>query len=1415
MAVFVALWWLIVGCCCCGYSSSLFVAEKQQEQEQQQDGVDDGGGTGGRQYHEWSLEEIHRTLGSDWPDRYRRWVRVTTAQEAYGLPRAGDREEDCPFDEGEKGCLNYILVLQDWMTHPEGSASAQRLPTVLWSGTLHGDERVGPTAVMETAQLLLEATLCQHQQTTTTTFSSFPKTRPSSDEQRTLAQDDESIGCQLELENRYGMTVGQRRWLARLLTTRRIVVVPAANALGYFRNERREAIVDPNRDFPYDQRIRDRCFRTVAARTMNEIFRHDLVRTALLFHAGVAILGYAWGAFSHFEIDSPDDTSQHQLCRAMSDFGGSIVLHNSTTNRTANEVESPPYRYGPINQILYYARGNMNDWAYAASWDTDQVSVCNPDTYGGYEGFKSVYDNSTLRVFPVLVETSGDKQPHPSTLGHTQGLLQPPQTNTSGHVPRNIRVALANADLVEPYLHLVGVNHVLLPDDNIVPFDTNTTTKSTRTVYVPQDQDKVTIAWTVGGALDIDETRIWYAPWSLVDNETLLHDPVRDVLQESGVFVMGKNLTGTGYFAPNGASPSVPKHNDVDDVMGPCFVDEIDLSGIAVGESVVVLVSARVDGAWLQQPEVFSPPDTLPQTHLVQARTNPNWYHHANGRIVQGRLDWFSLPVRLIREGNTTAELVPTTPPSTVPSSAPSTLPSLVPSSEPSGTTSSTLPSLVPSLAPSATATTAQPSVVPSMAPTTSTQPSVVPSLTPSGPPADTLPSLVPSLAPSGPPAETPPSLVPSSAPTQSSSSAPSATTTSTPSSVPLGPPTNTLPTYPRAYKYLSYEDIHLRMLDFQRDYRDFVRLSTAQGQYGFPAAGTAEDCPIDFGMDGCLNFIIRIQDYVAHPERSDSSNRLPSVFWSGAVHGDELVGPTIVMETLGLLLEAVACESKPRHDFEFDEALQCRADLRARGISDAQRKWLARLVSTRRLVVIPTANALGYFRNERGEDGVDPNRDFPYDLRSSSRERCMESLAARTINEVFLEEMFQVGISFHGGIEYIGYEWGNPSHFFVDSPDVTSQAQIALAMQTAGGTFNTSSVSSGGLYRIGTMNDFIPIRGGMEDWAYAASWDAPLTSPCNPSSFGGYPAEKTTYNDSTHRTYNILLEASHRKAPNETLLGTNEDVLNPNTPGNGHISRNLRLSLLSVDVAQPYVSIYGVNGLRLSNDVIPVVENPVCDTVAPRVSIPAGTDTLDLSWTVGGAMEIDATNVWYAPASMVGDGALDCVSQPSADLVASVFAKGESLAGRGFFHPQGPDPFTDETVLGPSFTAAIDVSGLSRNDTLVVLASARVDSNWLVQPRAPGPVSIPQTHLVQARTNPEWFHESGGKIVQGRLDWFSLPLIVSVDPESTSVVELTERLAADPPPVEKAQPRRKKISRKKLDRFVRPNERRLRGSTP
>ncbi|KAG3069007.1 hypothetical protein PC121_g9984 [Phytophthora cactorum] len=358
---------------------------------------------------------------------------------------------------------------------------------------------------------------------------------------------------------------------------------------------------------------------------------------------------------------------------------------------------------------------------------------------------------------------------------------------------------------------------------------------------------------------------------------------------------------------------------------------------------------------------------------------------------------------------------------------------------------------------------------------------------------------------------------------------------------------------------------------------------------------------------------------------------------------------------------------------------------------------WLQHLVKTRTIVIVPTANAYGYSHNVRRELNVDPNRDFPYNL--GDGKECMVTTAARALNELWRDHLFQLGITFHAGRECITYEWGAKNHVKESgksdkSPGNQSQQQLSRIMSRFGGEFE----ESGEYYPDGTMNDIVyAVDGGMEDWGYAGSWENEFTAPkpikeCNPSSFGGYPAEKTRYNNATHRASNVLIEASESKQPNATSWGDSstlsDEALSDYLPAAemvGHVPRNVRLSLLYINLVQPYV-LWKTRPLK-------------------------------------NTMKEAATFEW------------------------------ESGVTRWYHEDLGLQVKTNNKVL---FSANVEFAIAG---TYYVQAIATVDQDWATQGTGediPVPKVKPQTHIVNARTNDEWLYSNNGRVVRGRTVWTS-----------------------------------------------------------
>ena len=58
-------------------------------------------------------------------------------------------------------------------------------------------------------------------------------------------------------------------------------------------------------------------------------------------------------------------------------------------------------------------------------------------------------------------------------------------------------------------------------------------------------------------------------------------------------------------------------------------------------------------------------------------------------------------------------------------------------------------------------------------------------------------------------------------------------------------------------------------------------------------------------------------------------------------------------------------------------EAEACGSDMEGRGVGDAERIWLSILITTKRIFIAPTVNALGYNRKSHIEDVIDLNQYF------------------------------------------------------------------------------------------------------------------------------------------------------------------------------------------------------------------------------------------------------------------------------------------------------------------------------------------------------------------------------------------------------------------------------------------------------
>jgi hypothetical protein len=237
-----------------------------------------------------------------------------------------------------------------------------------------------------------------------------------------------------------------------------------------------------------------------------------------------------------------------------------------------------------------------------------------------------------------------------------------------------------------------------------------------------------------------------------------------------------------------------------------------------------------------------------------------------------------------------------------------------------------------------------------------------------------------------------------------------------------------------------------------------------------------------------------------------------------------------------------------------------------------------------------------------------------------------------------------------------------------------------------------------------------------------------------------------------------MLVETSDDKSPRVASLGSPREILEPNGAGSGHVSRNVRVSLLALDLVEPYVTIRSFNGENLTRDLVPMTPRSSRTCKGTRAFDAIKRSSPTVTWTAGGAMSVDETKVWFARWIDVPERVLNCLSQPSSDDVTRYMMEGvltSGASGSGRFAPGG------ETV----FSARLDLTGFDVGDELVMLAAVKVDARWGAVPVDAVPLTnwTPQTHIVQARTNSSWMSTDNGKVVQGHEFWFSPPVTVTV----------------------------------------------------
>ena len=257
--------------------------------------------------------------------------------------------------------------------------------------------------------------------------------------------------------------------------------------------------------------------------------------------------------------------------------------------------------------------------------------------------------------FLPLLPLSQPQAPYESTLGGSFNVLQGIGAGTGheGHISRNLRLCVAMADLVQPYVVWAGQT-----EDDDGPQSA---------IHPVSSAAENGVRWDVGGALTVDQTALFIieaedgdegCPATL--SESMLKKLRADAGGETGVpltnpqhstILDGANTLSTEsyggtiwtkMFAEVPSNPSV-----IDKAWSPFkgrYGQSHTFAGSAVGKRWIMVAGAKTDQDWGGPNSVGMPAGMPPQSHVVKARTIEGYTAQVGDSKLEGHLWWFSAP---------------------------------------------------------------------------------------------------------------------------------------------------------------------------------------------------------------------------------------------------------------------------------------------------------------------------------------------------------------------------------------------------------------------------------------------------------------------------------------------------------------------------------------------------------------------------------------------------------------------------------------------------------------------------------------------------------------------------------------------------------------------------------------------------
>jgi len=493
-------------------------------------------------------------------------------------------------------------------------------------------------------------------------------------------------------------------------------------------------------------------------------------------------------------------------------------------------------------------------------------------------------------------------------------------------------------------------------------------------------------------------------------------------------------------------------------------------------------------------------------------------------------------------------------------------------------------------------------------------------------------------------------------------------------------------------YEYLNFTVLASHLITLKEKYPDLIKVETAYERFNLPSP----DC----NSDECPIYIVTLTHF-----KSLTSTR-PQVFISGALHGNEVLGPNIVIYLLEHLLE----------NYEKDN-------------------WITYLINNRQLVAMPVPNSQGYFYNRRQEmykgEYYDPNRDFPYDNNSSN---CLNTLTGRSIVRTITDHMFIIGITFHGGDYAISYPWGSINHAVKskgeEAPDDEAMRGVAEMLSRVAGITPAP-------YAVGKVTDILyPVKGGLEDWAYAASWAKTIerdafVEECTNEIKANDNASKIIINEHNVRFPLYLIETANSKWPSKELWGRKENYSESTL---GHIPRNIRVSMALMDMAEPYIRDVEINYYD------------------ERFA--------ELTWKVGGSLHVNET---YVEVNTYCKTILETEfiwlnNSKLIDNCMNISYKSNVQSGPGYW-----------TDSKSTFNALIPLS-LLINISYSFRIAAIVDQQWSIQ-SDPKPNIPPVTHFTRMRIEDNYYANSSTSVIKTNKVYYSPSFRPNELPEGVKIV--------------------------------------------